>query len=58
MIGDYYEDENLKLIKINCSLKKHEEMRHICNQHGKQNRDFNHKNKRSEQAQEHIRKRY
>ena len=58
MIGDYYVDENLKLIKINCSSKKHEEMRHICNQHGKQNCDFNHKIKRSEQAQEHIRKRY
>ena len=55
---NYDVDENLKLIKINFSSKEHEEMRQTFNQHGKQNRNFDHKLKNAEKAQENIRKRY
>ena len=51
---DYHVDENLRLIKINCSSKKHEEMRKILDQYGKQNRELKH----AEKAEEDIRKRY
>ena len=55
-IDDYDVNENLRLIQINCSSKKHEKMRKIFNQHGKRNRDL--KRKLTEEAQEIIRKRY
>ena len=61
-IDDYdvenYDDENLRLIKINFFSKKHEGMRQIFSQHGQQNLDFNRKRKRAEKAEEYIRKRY
>ena len=55
-IVDYYVNKKSRLIEINCSSKKHEEMRKIFNQHGMSNRDFN--GKRAEKAQEFIRGRY
>ena len=57
-IDDYDVDENLRLIKINFSSKKHEEVRQIFNQHGQQNLAFNPKRKHAEKAKEYIRKRY
>ena len=49
-------DENLKLIKINCSSKKHEEMRKVFAQYGKRSPDFNCKREHAEKAEENIRK--
>ena len=53
---DYDVDENLKLIKINCSSKKHEEMRKVFAQYGKRSPDFNCKREHAEKAEENIRK--
>ena len=55
---NYDVDENLRLIKVNCSSKKYEEMRQIFHQREKRNHDFNGKRKHAEKAEENIRKRY
>ena len=57
-INDYDVDENLRLIKINYSSKKHEEMRKMLDQYGKQSRAFSRNRERAEKAEAVIRKRY
>ena len=56
-IDDYDVDENLKLITINCSTKKHGEMGKMFDQHEKQDIDFNRKRRRAEKVEEDSRKR-
>ena len=55
--SNYYVDESLKLIKINCCSKEHEEMQKIFHQYGKRDLDFNRKHIDAEKAGENIRKR-
>ena len=55
---NYDVDESLKLIKINCCSKDHEEMQKKFHQYGKRDPDFNRKHIDAEKAEESIRKRY
>ena len=54
---NYDVDESLKLIKINCCSKEHEEMQKIFHQYGKRDLDFHRKHIDAEKAGENIRKR-